>query len=191
MFFSIRGKDVTEDIRKRMVDFLPRLRRFACSLTKDLDHGDDLVQETCTRALQRLDQWEPGTSLESWMFRIAQNIWFDRSRAVKSRGQVVEIDEISDLSGEDGRRVTENSLVLKSVLEGMSRLPPEQQVLLSLVCIEGLSYKEAAHTLNVPIGTVMSRLARARRALHDNLEGTATSNVVPLDVRSGHGRIQR
>jgi RNA polymerase sigma-70 factor, ECF subfamily len=182
---------VTEDIRKRMVDFLPRLRRFACSLTKDLDHGDDLVQETCTRALQRIDQWEPGTSLESWMFRIAQNIWFDRNRAAKTRGPAVDVDDMLQLTGEDGRSVTEHSLVLKSVLEGMSRLPPEQQVLISLVCIEGLSYKEAAHTLNVPIGTVMSRLARARRALHDSLEGTPVSNVVPLQVRSGHARIQR
>lgn len=182
---------MTEDIRRRMVDFLPRLRRFACSLTKDLDQGDDLVQETCTRALQRIDQWEPGTSLESWMFRIAQNIWFDRSRAMKARGQVVDVDEISGLSGDDGRKITENSLVLRSVMEGLSRLPQDQQVLVSLVCIEGMSYKEAAHTLNVPIGTVMSRLARARRALHENLEGTAPSNVVPLEVRSGHARIQR
>ena len=72
---------MTDDIRRRIVEFLPRLRRFAYALTGDLDRGDDLVQETCARALSRLDQLQPGTRLDSWMFRIAQTQWFDRIRA--------------------------------------------------------------------------------------------------------------
>ena len=74
------------DPRNQIVEFLPRLRRFSHALTGDPDKGDDLVQETCARALSRLDQWEAGTRLDSWMFRIAQNIWFDQRRAHKVRG---------------------------------------------------------------------------------------------------------
>ena len=157
---------MTDDIRARMVEFLPRLRRFAYSLTGDRDQGDDLVQETCTRALARMDQWQPGTRLDSWMFRIAQNAWFDRARAKKVRGEVIDIDDAHDLSDTDGRKVTENRLTLGVVSAGIARLPDDQRVLITLVCVEGLSYKEAAEQLQVPIGTVMSRLARARQTLH-------------------------
>lgn len=149
-----------------MVALLPRLRRFAYVLTRDMERADDLVQETCLRALDRLDQWERGTRLDSWLYRIAQNIWFDRLRAIKVRGETAEIDTAVDLAGEDGRNVTETRLALTDISRAISKLPEEQQVLIALVCVDGLSYKEAADTLQVPIGTVMSRLARARQALH-------------------------
>src|SRR5215510_15980700 len=86
------GRRVTDEIRSRMVELLPRLRRFAYALTGDLDQGDDLVQEACARALSRVDQFEAGTRFDSWMFRIAQNIWFDRKRAQKVRGPVADLD---------------------------------------------------------------------------------------------------
>ncbi len=154
-----------EDVRSRVVELLPRLRRFAYALTRDLDLADDLVQDTCERALSRLDQWEAGTRLDSWMYRIAQNIWLDRYRARKGR-QNAGLDEAENLAGEDGRSVVENRMTLASVNEGIGRLPAEQQVLIAMVCVEGLSYKEAAKILEIPIGTVMSRLARARQALY-------------------------
>lgn len=166
------SKRVTGDIRDQMVRLLPRLRRFAYSLTRNADQGDDLAQETCVRALSRIDQWQAGTSLDSWMFRIAQNIWLDQIRAAKTRGVSVELDGATELSGSDGRDVVEQRLMMKEVAAGMEALPPDQRVLLALVCIDGHSYKQAAEVLNVPIGTVMSRLARARRALHAALEGT-------------------
>jgi len=100
------------------------------------------------------------------MFRIAQNAWFDRARAKKVRGEVIDIDDAHDLSDTDGRKVTENRLTLGVVSAGIARLPDDQRVLITLVCVEGLSYKEAAEQLQVPIGTVMSRLARARQTLH-------------------------
>ena len=156
---------MTDDVRRQIVDFLPRLRRFACALTGDLDRADDLVQETCLRALSRLDQWEQGTRLDSWMYRIAQNIWYDRIRALKVRGEVVDIDTAHDLPGEDGRKVTESRLALGDVAAAIGQLPPDQKVVIALVCVDGLSYKQAAEILEVPIGTVMSRLARARQAL--------------------------
>src|SRR6476661_10440393 len=98
---------VTDEFRTRMVEFLPRLRRFAIALTGDLDQGDDLVQETCLRALSRVDQWQPGTRLDSWMYRIAQNIWLDRTRAKKVRGVQVDVEAAEALAGPNGREVVE------------------------------------------------------------------------------------
>jgi RNA polymerase sigma-70 factor (ECF subfamily) len=154
-----------------MVALLPRLRRFAYVLTRDMELADDLVQDTCLRALDKIGQWEEGTRLDSWLFRIAQNIWFDRLRALKSRGPVEEIDAGHEYIGEDGRDVTESRLALSDISKALEKLSPEQQVLIALVCIDGLSYKEAADTLEIPIGTVMSRLARARQSLHTATEG--------------------
>ncbi len=149
-----------------MVELLPRLRRFAYALTGNLDRADDLVQETCARALASADQWQAGTRLDSWMYRIAQNLWFDRMRANKVRGEVVDVDTATDIVGSDGRDVTESRLTLQAVSKSISELPADQQLIIAHVCVDGLSYKEAAEALGIPIGTVMSRLARARRSLH-------------------------
>jgi RNA polymerase sigma-70 factor, ECF subfamily len=176
---------VTENVRSRMIEFLPRLRRFAFALTRNLELADDLVQDTCERALSKADQWQPGTRLDSWMYRIAQNIWFDQGRAAKVRGELTDIDSIAELSGSDGRTVTESRLTLASVFEAMERLPRDQQVLVALVCVEGLSYKEAAENLSLPIGTVMSRLARARQAIAAAVDGQADAKVVVLEERRG------
>ena len=165
---------MTEDLRHRIVELLPRLRRFVRVLTGDVDGGDDLVQETCARALSRLDQWQPGTRLDSWMFRIAQTLWLDRLRAAKIRGETVDIDAMHDLAGEDGRQITETRLTLNRVSEGIAQLPADHQVLIALIIVDGLSYKEAAEILDIPIGTVMSRLARARLSLYEFAEGTAS-----------------
>ena len=165
---------MTDDLRRQIVALLPRLRRFAYALTRDMDRGDDLVQETCLRALAKLDQWQPGTRLDSWLYRIAQNAWFDRNRSAKVRGENIEIDTVQELAGEDGRVVMESRLTLSVVAEAMDRLPPDQRVLIDLVCVDGMSYKDAAETLDVPIGTVMSRLARARSALHQATSAVKT-----------------
>jgi RNA polymerase sigma-70 factor (ECF subfamily) len=155
-----------------MVELLPRLRRFAYALTGNLDKADDLVQDTCARALANADQWQSGTRLDSWMYRIAQNLWFDRMRSQKVRGEVVEIDSALELVGSDGRDVTDSRLTLQVVAQSIAKLPADQQLVIAHVCIDGLSYKEAAEALDVPIGTVMSRLARARKALHEALKVT-------------------
>jgi RNA polymerase sigma-70 factor (ECF subfamily) len=165
-----------------MVEFLPRLRRFAIALTGTLDQADDLVQETCMRALSRVEQWEPGTRLDSWMYRIAQNLWFDRMRANKLRGEVLDIEAVERVAGHDGRDVMESRLTLKSVLTAMQGLPADQKVLVALVCVDGLSYKEAAEITRTPIGTVMSRLARARRELHAHLEAPPARSSVQNNV---------
>lgn len=172
---------MADDVRRQIVDFLPRLRRFAYALTGSADRGDDLVQETCLRALSRLEQWQEGTRLDSWMFRIAQNIWYDRIRALKVRGEVVDIDDAHDLSGVDGRDITEARLTLNEVSAAIDKLPPDQKILIALVCVDGLTYKEAAEILDIPMGTIMSRLARAREvlylAIHNEAPGVTVTGV--------------
>ncbi len=124
------------------------------------------MQEGCLRAFARLDQWQPGTRLDSWMFRIIHNIWIDQKRALKVRGVSVDLDDAPELMGIDGRDVVERRLTLNRVLDAMAKLPREHRELIALISIEGVSYQEAAEILEIPIGTVTSRLVRARRALH-------------------------
>jgi RNA polymerase sigma-70 factor (ECF subfamily) len=157
-------------LRDQLIGLLPRLRRFAYSLTRDSDACNDLVQETCARALSKADLWQAGTRLDSWLFRIAQNLWLDRRRAESARGDHVDVDEIPTLAGTDGRKVTESRLALEEVTRGIAHLKPDHQIIIGLVCVDGMSYKEAAEVLELPIGTVMSRLSRARLELHDILE---------------------
>ena len=146
---------------------LPRLRRFAYALTGSTDLGDDLVQSACERALSRLNQWQPGTRLDSWMFRIMQTIWIDQMRAKKVRGHSYDLDAANDIAGDDGERAMEARLTLKRVRGAVQELPEDQKLALTLVSIDGRSYKEAAEILGVPIGTVTSRLARARKRLYE------------------------
>jgi RNA polymerase sigma-70 factor (ECF subfamily) len=177
---------VSEDIRVRMVAVLPRLRRFAYALTGNTEQGDDLVQDACLRALSRVDLWQPGTRLDSWMYRIAQNIWLDRLRANKVRGEVVDIDAMAaGMAGPDGRVVAESELTLQAVVAAMGRLPAEQRTMVALVCIEGASYKEAAEIAGVPVGTVMSRLARARRTLNAVLNQPEPAQTARLPAKTG------
>ena len=166
-------------LRDQIISLLPRLRRFSYSLTREHDACDDLVQETCLRALSRSELWQEGTRLDSWLFRIAQNLWLDRKRSQRTRGEVVELDEIEELSGVDGRSVTENRLTLEEVSRGLTHLRPDHQVVLGLVCVDGMSYREAADVLEVPIGTVMSRLSRARLELAHVLETGVASGRRP------------
>jgi RNA polymerase sigma-70 factor, ECF subfamily len=146
-------------------------------MTGDLDQADDLVQETCMRALARVAQWQTGTRLDSWMYRIAQNIWLDRMRARKVRGVSVGLEGAEAISGSDGRDVVESRLDLAAVGAAMAELPEDQRALVALVCIDGLSYKEAAEITGIPIGTVMSRLARARRELYARLHAPQAATV--------------
>lgn len=157
---------MTNDTRCKIAELLPRLRRFAYALTGDPDNGDDLVQEGCVRAFSRLNQWQTGTRLDSWMYRIIHNIWRDQARARRVRGILTDLSSAREVPGPDGRHVTETRLTLQRVLNALEDLPPEQQVLISLVCFEGLSYQEAASVLGIPVGTVTSRLVRGRQALY-------------------------
>ena len=151
------------DIRHQMIALLPRLRRFARGLAGSRDDADDLVQGACERALKSINSWQPGTRLDSWMSRSC-TIYGSTSTgagATKRRSTIPE----RVAGAEDGRRTAESRLELAEVRAHIAALPEQQRDVLVLVCIEDMSYREAAETLGVPIGTVMSRLARARAAL--------------------------
>jgi len=170
---------VTDDIRHRIVALLPRLRAFARSLTHDAADADDLVQQTCEKALAGLSGLRGETVLDGWMFRILRNQFVDNLRR---RRAVVSVDDpvIADtLEGSDGRRIGDARLELGDVQAIIVGLPEEQRSVLVLVCVEGLAYREVAEIMDIPIGTVMSRLSRARAAIAEALE----SRVVPLHAR--------
>jgi RNA polymerase sigma-70 factor (ECF subfamily) len=143
---------------------LPRLRRFALALTGRSADADDLVQDTVERALRNLNRFAPGTKMESWLFKIAQNLWIDRLRANKVRGGTVDLDQAAHV-GFDGVRAADAHTLLSATLRALGELPEEQREVVALVLIEGVSYREAADILDVPMGTVTSRLARARETL--------------------------
>jgi RNA polymerase sigma-70 factor (ECF subfamily) len=148
-----------------MVELIPRLRRFAYALAGSKDEGDDLVQAACERALGRLDQFEPGSRLDSWMFRIVQTIWLDRGRRRRTRGAEIDPELVALSDHGAGARRAEDRLTLAAVRDAVAALPEDQRSVIALVAIDGRSYREAADVLGVPVGTVMSRLARARAKL--------------------------
>src|SRR5262245_14894684 len=114
------GAGVVDDIRRDLVDLLPRMRRFAYALTSDDSKADDLVQEGYARAFAHLDQFQPGTRLASWMYRIIRNVWFNQRRALRVQGIVVDVAASPEAVGDDGRAVVESRLTLNRVLQAMS-----------------------------------------------------------------------
>ncbi len=167
---------MSDDIRREMVELLPRLRRFAYSLTGSMEEADDMVQTACVKALSRLDQFKPGTRLDSWMFRIIQTTWLDHVRSAPVQRTVLDPDALDQAVARDP--IEERTIALaalEKVRQAMSGLPEDQRILLGLVVVDGLSYRQAAESLGIPIGTVMSRLSRARRRLADAIESPRTA----------------
>lgn len=133
-------------------------------LTGARDVADDLTQSTCLRALERADQFQPGTHLDRWMFRIAQRIWLNdlRAQTVRRGGGLVPVEDAGLIApGMDA----ESNIFVTEVLSKMNTLPEAQRSTVMLVYVEGFAYREAAEVLDIPIGTVMSRLATARATL--------------------------
>ncbi len=154
----------------QLIDLLPRLRRFAYTLTSCREDADDLVQAACERALSRQHQWHVGTRLDSWIFRIIYTLRVDQTRSARSRiPHLLFEEEHCQPMENNGETKMESKLMLQQVLATMRQLSDNDRTLLALVCIEGFSYKETASVLDIPIGTVMSRLARARHRLYDQV----------------------
>ena len=166
------------ELTDRIVALLPRLRRFSLTLTRQEAEADDLVQATVERALTRLGSWKEDSRLDSWMFKIMQNLWIDQTRANRSRGVQAAAGELAALPGVDGRTIMDARMKLRTTLDAAMRLPEEQRAVLALIVVEGLSYAEAAEVLDVPVGTVMSRLSRARLAV--SRETTADVHALRL-----------
>ena len=148
-----------------LTTLLPRLRRFAHTLSRNAADADDLVQAAVERALRSRAQWEAGTRLDSWLYRIMRNLWID---TVRSRGRREDLHapiEEAERIGEDPRTALEASIDLKRAMAAMQRLPEEQREVVALILIEGFGYRECSEILALPIGTVSSRLVRGRLAL--------------------------
>jgi RNA polymerase sigma-70 factor (ECF subfamily) len=150
------------EVRAGLERCLRRLWRYAVLLSKPPDVADDLVQATCVRAIERADQFTPGTRLDRWLFAILRSIWLNEVRARRIRLGVVELEGALII---DGESELETNILAAEVLTALNQLPEGQRETVLLVYGEGYSYAEAANLLGIPIGTVMSRLAAARSAL--------------------------
>lgn len=155
-----------------LIALLPRLRRFAATLAGRGADADDLVQDAIERALRKRHQWQQGTRLDSWMFRIVQTVWIDTVRARKVRKVEALDDEGMSVVGIDGRSGMEAHFDLARVMSAVAAMAPELRGVVALVLVEGYAYREAAEILSVPEGTVTSRLFRARTILDQALAAT-------------------
>lgn len=167
------GSTATESMRAAIIAALPRLRRFCHAIAANPADGDDLMQATVEKALTHGDQFRERSRVDSWMYRIAQNLHIDRSRSTRRRGTAVPIEDAYDLVGDDGRATVESRSELAAAQRALATVPEDQRAAFVLVVLEGLSYKEAAEVLEVPIGTIMSRIARARGRIERALGGDA------------------
>jgi RNA polymerase sigma-70 factor (ECF subfamily) len=156
-----------QNVHDEIVALVPRLRRFARNLTRDPHDADDVVQIALERALTKLHQWHSDARLDSWLFKIVRNAWIDEVRSRRRRDQVFLGEEAGEHVGSD---TMQHETDMMSVQSAMARLPEDQRAAVSLVLVEGLPYKEAAEVLDIPMGTLTSRLARARDALQLMLE---------------------
>jgi len=151
-----------------IVACIPQLRRYARGLNADREGADDLVQDTLERAWRKYSMWQGRSELRAWMFGIMHNLFIDRVRSQRSRPE----DSAGDALPEVAQRPTQgDQLELRDLDRMLQRLSPDLREVLLLVGVEALSYQEVATVLDVPIGTVMSRLSRARERLRGELEG--------------------
>ncbi len=157
-----------------LVEHLPRLRRYARALTGDSGRADDLVQDTLERALAKRDLWQPGSDLRAWLFTLMHNLFVSQLRA--RRPQETAMDDAPEAPVSGGQL---EAMAVRDIHAALSRLPDEQREVLLLVGLEQFAYAEAAEVLGVPVGTVMSRLARAREKMRRLLAG---ETVVKLKV---------
>ena len=157
--------DQPSSFESELAAVLPRLRRFAHGLSRNPADADDLTQATIERALRSRAQWQPGTRMDSWSYRIMRNLWIDTARS-KARRDVHEAPEEDGVDvGEDPREAMAAAIDLKRIMAAMERLPDEQREIVALILVEGFGYREVSEMLDLPIGTVSSRLVRGRTAL--------------------------
>lgn len=161
----------SEAFERDLTKLLPRLRRFAHGLSRSPADADDLTQATIERALRAREQWEQGTRLDSWLYRIMRNLWIDTTRARNRKERYEAPEDEAQFVGQDPRGAIEASLELKRAMAAMERLPDEQREVIALILVEGFGYREASEMLGLPIGTVSSRLVRGRTALLAMLSG--------------------
>lgn len=155
------------DLRRQLIAVLPRLHRLAAVIVRNGQDGDDLFQKTVARMLERESGWEPGSRLDLWAARIMKNIWFDELRMRSRWARLVEPMPDIDILSDDGDHACdlERAAESRRVRDLVESLPEEQRLAIKLVVLNELSYAEAAEIMEIPEGTLTSRLARGRTAL--------------------------
>jgi len=157
-----------DDRDRQIVELIPRLRRYARALTRNADQADDLVQDCLERAWGRLHLWRRGSNMRAWLFTIMHHVHINTRR--RSQGRP-DRDSMPDWEVAAGvQPIQEQISEFRGIIAALHRLPEEQKTILLLIGLEGLTYREAAEVLGVPIGTVMSRLARGRERLRQMTE---------------------
>ncbi|SDU90802.1 sigma-70 family RNA polymerase sigma factor [Pseudomonas mucidolens] len=159
------------ELDEQLRELIPRLRRFAISLTRNAASADDLVQACLERALVSWGDKQAQGDLRAWLFSILYRQFLDAHRRSRRYARMLDFFTGRD----DAQPSVERTVLAQSTLQAFDHLNTEQRALLLWVSVEGLSYKEVAHILDVPIGTVMSRLSRARQALRQLSDGEITS----------------
>ena len=158
------------DEAKRLVDLIPRLRRYARALVGDRTSADDLVQDTLERAWTKLHLYRRGTDLRAWLFTVMHNVHVNRIRATRATDPLE--DDMPELAQPQREP---DALLVRDLDRAIARLPADQRAVLLLVTLEEMSYEDVARTLGIPIGTVMSRLSRAREKLRAMMAGQPVS----------------
>jgi RNA polymerase sigma-70 factor (ECF subfamily) len=157
---------------ERLVELIPRLRRYARALVGDRATADDLVQDTLERAWAKLHLYRRGTDLRAWLFTVMHNVHVNRVRAARPT------DPLEEDMPELAQRASQgDALLVRDLDRAISRLPDEQRAVLLLVTLEEMSYDTVARTLEIPIGTVMSRLSRAREKLRAMMLGQGATRL--------------
>ncbi len=160
------------DEAHRIVELIPRLRRYARAPAGDRARADDLVQDTLERAWNKFHLWRPGSDLRAWLFTVMHNVHVNQVRASRDHAMLDDEGPEMAVAGVQGA-----SLEIRDLERALAVLPPEQREVLLLIALEDMSYAEVATMLDIPIGTVMSRLSRAREKLRALMHGT------PVTVR--------
>lgn len=165
-----------------LMSHLPNLQRYARRLTRNDDQANDLVQETIARALRHFDRYEPTGSLQGWLITIMKNQFRETQRRRLKHPTVPYGDGLGERDGRSFGAPQDHQLLLRELAEAIPRLPAFQRDLLLAVCVQGLSYEEAGSRFGIPIGTVRSRLFRARTALQSLLEPLTSPAQAGLDL---------
>ena len=166
-----------EDFAAQVTVVIPRLRRYARALTGDAALADDLVQDTLERAINKRHLWRQGSDLRAWMFTIMHNVFINQLRARAAHATVALDGDISDMPD---RASPLDMLAVRDIDAAIRRLPVEQREVLLLVALEQLSYGDTALALGIPVGTVMSRLFRARERMRLMLGGEAPASALKV-----------
>lgn len=167
-------------LKSELQSHVASLRRYALVLTRDPVAADDLVQETLVKAIANADSFQPGTNLRPWLFRILHNTHVSDLRRARTRAEAA-----PDLPEPVARDCQHTQLELRQVLDALDRLPGAQRLPIVLIALREMSYAEAARSLDVPLGTFMSRLARGREALRRIVHGVADGKLAVMKRKEG------